>query len=89
MEQEGMGRHYRVKKLKSHVDNADPSISLRALDMSFKLADDYPANRNMNLNANVEATKTFIDLSMYSNYPECNEIAPASCKEEKGLKLTD
>jgi hypothetical protein len=52
-----------VKKLKSHVENVDLSISLRALDMSFKLADDYPATKNVNLNANVPFTP--IDLDKY------------------------
>lgn len=43
MENEGLTRAYRVKKLKQHVDNADPGVSLKALDMSFKLADEYPS----------------------------------------------
>jgi len=54
MEMEGLGKRYRVKKLKSHVENADPVVSLRALDMSFKLADDFPAKKNVNINANLD-----------------------------------
>ena len=65
MEQEGLGRHYRVKKLKSHVENRDPGVSLRALDMSFKLGDDYPGEktRNININANISP----VDLSTWIN----------------------
>jgi transposase len=37
MEIFGMNRPYRINKLKSHVDNADPGISLKALYQSFKL----------------------------------------------------
>ena len=36
MEYHGMGRHYRVKKLKEHLDSPDPVISLKSLEISFK-----------------------------------------------------
>jgi len=36
MEYHGMGRHYRVAKLKAHLDHPDPVISLKSLEMSFK-----------------------------------------------------
>jgi len=41
MEYYGMGRAYRVQKLKGHVDNRDPNISLKALDQSWKLDGGY------------------------------------------------
>jgi predicted transcriptional regulator len=41
MERNGMGQSYRVIKLKSHVDNKDPNVSLKALDMTFKLEGAY------------------------------------------------
>lgn len=66
MEKEGLGRHYRVKKLKTHVEHLDPSISLRALDMSFKLADDYPGEKTRNININADFISP-IDLSKWMN----------------------
>ncbi len=40
MEIKGIGRDFRIEKLGEHMKNADPVISLKALDMGFKLADD-------------------------------------------------
>ncbi|MBI3755394.1 MAG: terminase small subunit [Deltaproteobacteria bacterium] len=45
MEWHGLTRSYRIKKLKEHTENRDPGVSLKALDMSFKLANEYPQNR--------------------------------------------
>ncbi len=39
--QEGLSKRYRIRKVKTHVDSLDPSISLKALDMAFKLAGNY------------------------------------------------
>ena len=36
MEYHGMGRSYRVQKLKEHLDSPDPVISLKSLEISFK-----------------------------------------------------
>ena len=47
MDHFGMSRSYRINKLKDFVENADPSIGVRSLDMAFKLANDYPANKNI------------------------------------------
>lgn len=58
MENEGLTRAYRVKKLKQHVDHNDPGVSLKALDMSFKLDGSF-IERRMNLNVN---THSFIDV---------------------------
>lgn len=41
MEHHGLTRSYRIKKLKTHVDNRDPNVSLKALDMSFKIDGTY------------------------------------------------
>ena len=41
MEYHGMGRSYRVAKLKIHVDHRDPNISLKALDQSWKIDGSY------------------------------------------------
>ena len=41
MHEEGLDKRYRVRKLKGHVDNTDPTVSLRALDQSWKLDGSY------------------------------------------------
>ncbi len=45
MNKNGLTRDYRVRKLKEHCDNPDPGTALKALDMSFRLADEYPASK--------------------------------------------
>ena len=37
MQEEGLTRRHRVKRLKGHVNHADPNVSLKALDQSWKL----------------------------------------------------
>ena len=46
MEFHGLTGSYRILKLKGHVDNRDPHVSLKALDMSFKLDSSYPPQKN-------------------------------------------
>jgi phage terminase small subunit len=41
MEANGLGQSCRVNKLKAHVNNKDPNVSLKALDMTFKLEGAY------------------------------------------------
>lgn len=41
MQQEGLSKRYRVRKLKTHVDAKDPGISLKALDQSWRLDGEY------------------------------------------------
>ena len=66
MDIEGLTRSHKIKTLKGHVDNkADPHVSLKALDMSFKLANDYPPQRNINLNADFILSP--VDLERYRN----------------------
>lgn len=45
METCGIGRVYRVRKLKQFVDHPDPTIGIRGLDMAFKLGKDYPSDK--------------------------------------------
>jgi len=52
MQEEGLTRRYRVKKLKAHVDNVDPTVSLKALDQSWKLDGSYAAEKHINLDLN-------------------------------------
>ena len=53
MQQQGLTRIYRVRKLKQHVDNRDPNVSLKALDQSWKLEGAY-TEKHVNLNINYE-----------------------------------
>jgi predicted transcriptional regulator len=53
MQQQGLTRTYRVQKLKQHVDNRDPNVSLKALDQSWKLEGAY-TETHVNLNINYE-----------------------------------
>ncbi|ABK98982.1 hypothetical protein Ppro_1365 [Pelobacter propionicus DSM 2379] len=63
MNRAGLTRTYRCAKLAEHVDAADPGVSLRALDMSFRLADEYPAAKVKNVNLNIDTMP--VDLSAY------------------------
>lgn len=65
MELKGYGREFRVEKLGQHMNNRDPNVSLKALDIGFKLANDYPPQRSINLNANLDITP--VDVEKYRN----------------------
>ena len=41
MQLHGLTRSYRVLKLKQHIDNVDPNVSLKGLDQSWKLEGAY------------------------------------------------
>ncbi|MEW6686317.1 MAG: terminase small subunit [Candidatus Edwardsbacteria bacterium] len=45
-------QHYRIRKLRTHVDNVDPAISLKALDMSWKLDGSYAPEKHLVANIN-------------------------------------
>jgi transposase len=45
MEIYGLTRGYRINKLKSHIDHVDPGVSLKGLDMSFRLDGSYAPER--------------------------------------------
>lgn len=51
MDKQGLTRARRVEVLAAHVENVqDPQTSLKALDMSFKLGNDYPPTKTISLN---------------------------------------
>jgi hypothetical protein len=54
MEYHGLTRSYRIRRLKDHVDNRDPDVSLRALDQSWKLDGSYAPEKHLNLNLNLD-----------------------------------
>ena len=53
---EGLTRRYRVHRLKDHVDNVDPNVSLKALDQSWKLEGLY-TEKHVHVHATYEDFK--------------------------------
>lgn len=47
MDCHGLTRSYRIQRLKNHVDNRDPTVSLKALDLSWKLDGSYAPETHM------------------------------------------
>lgn len=43
-------QYYRIRKLRAHVDNQDPVISIKALDLSWKLDGSYAPEKYLNVN---------------------------------------
>jgi hypothetical protein len=66
MEIYGLTRGYRIKKLKSHIDHVDPGVSLKGLDMSFKLDGVYAPEKHLNVNVDCD----LVDLSGYGRRPK-------------------
>lgn len=40
-------QHYRIRKLRSHADHADPVVSLKALDLSWRLDGSFAPEKHM------------------------------------------
>lgn len=49
LQEQGLTKAYRIRKLKEHVDSAIPDISLRGLDQTHKLAGDYQGDKHLHL----------------------------------------
>jgi hypothetical protein len=60
MTSEGLTRRYRVRRLKQHVDNRDPHVSLKALDQSWKLSGEYAPEKYLSMNLDIDATNAKI-----------------------------
>lgn len=83
MENCGLTRTYRVIKLKNHVDNRDPGISLKALDMSFKLDGSYAPEKHVSLsNINIgtegfdKRYQEFLGISGMTDRPSVIDVTP-------------
>lgn len=63
LEAKGLGREYRFQKLKSFVEHSDVGVGLAALREACKIGDDYPAQKNMNMN--LTANISVVDMSKY------------------------
>lgn len=46
METYGLTRSYRINRIRNHIDHKDPLISLRGLDMSFRLDGSYAPDKH-------------------------------------------
>ena len=73
MDQKGLTQEYRVGKLKNHVDHADPNISLKALDQSWKLDGSYAPEKHLNLNAGIATA----DYRLFRNYRNDEDLLMA------------
>jgi predicted transcriptional regulator len=51
----GLTRSYRIQRLKQHVDHTDPTVSLKGLDLSWKLDGSYAPEKHINLNVDYAA----------------------------------
>jgi len=92
MQVEGLTRTYRVRRLKQHVDNIDPNVSLKALDQTFKLDGAYINNHNINLIARDVRTVADFDRELLELNKEMGKIYRESYKEngdEKDLRLAE
>jgi hypothetical protein len=74
MDQKGLTQEYRVERLKSHVDHADPNISLKALDQSWRLDGSYAPERRINLD--VAVTPNYRLFRAYKNEEELLNAFP-------------
>lgn len=63
MEAQGLTRSHLIQRLKHHVDGNDPNVSLRATVEGLKIAEAYPATKNVNLNIGVVVDP--VDLSLF------------------------
>ena len=52
----GLTKSYRVQKIRQHVDHNDPNVSLKALDMSFKLDGTYAPEKHQVVSASIQIT---------------------------------
>lgn len=46
----GLTKGYRINRLRQHIDHPDPNVSLKGLDMSWKLSGDYAPDKHINVN---------------------------------------
>lgn len=61
MDYHGIDRSYRIKRLGDHVRHVDPVVSLKALDLSWKLDGSYAPLKNINYNTSYEDVRREYD----------------------------
>ena len=77
MEHHGIGRSRRVQKLAQHIENIDPTVSLKALDASFRI-DGYQTQGNAQ-----EVTIKLVDLSHFKMHYDDDKTIVVTPEEEE------
>ena len=77
MEHHGIGRSRRVQKLAQHIENLDATVSLKALDTSFKI-DGYQTKSDAQ-----EITIKLVDLSQFNMHYDDDKTIVVSPEEEE------
>jgi predicted transcriptional regulator len=75
MEHHGVGRSRRVERLAEHIENQDPTVSLKALDTSFKI-DGYQTKSDAQ-----EVTIKLVDLSEYLTEKDAERVIDVTPEE--------
>jgi predicted transcriptional regulator len=75
MEHHGVGRSRRVERLAEHIENQDPTVSLKALDTSFKI-DGYQTKSDAQV-----VTIKLVDLSQYNSDEKIIDVTPEETEE--------
>jgi predicted transcriptional regulator len=75
MEHHGIGRSRRVQKLAEHIENQDPTVSLKALDTSFKL-DGYQQKNDVAV-----VSIKLVDLSEYLSEKDAERVIDVTPEE--------
>ena len=77
MEYKGIGRERRVEKLAEHIENQDPTVSLRALDAAFKI-DGYQTKNDAQ-----EVTIKLVDLSHFKMHYDDDKTIVVTPEDEE------
>jgi predicted transcriptional regulator len=75
MEHHGIGRSRRVEKLAQHIENLDPTVSLKALDTSFKI-DGYQTKNDV-----AAVSIKLVDLSEYLTEKDAERVIDVTPEE--------
>lgn len=90
MQNEGLTRTYRVRKLKQHVDNRDPNVSLKALDQTHKLDGAYREEVNINVNVRQQFNENQMELKrLYEKEAQSHMEMYERTKDPKYLRLAE
>lgn len=77
MEMKGIGRDFRLTKLSEHMNHPDPVISLKSLDMAFKLSGDAEESKKQQTGFGFDISCRSINLDEITpvNHDKKNESA--------------
>ena len=77
MQQQGLTKTYRVKKLRQHIDHKDPNVSLKGLDQSWKLDGSYAPEKfeidMRSIHADIETIRAMRDEQKARESKDCNK----------------